>query len=154
MYRTFVIGCFIYGVYRRDHLAGGWPEKSVIAEDIFFVASVLFTGKGATMNGAYMHRSSEGVSSNSGSISRAYGVKVKSYWRMDYLMARGAGRDVMLNPVYASLPAWPRRMFAARVFRAFWFKFIRCRVRDLLRWWRDNARQSFVGNMWRAVRRR
>lgn len=154
MYRTFVVGCFIYGLYRRESLSAGWPEKSVIAEDIFFVASVLFSGKGVTVPGANMHRSSEGVSSNAKSISRAYGIKVKSYWRMDYLMAQGAGRDVRINPAYEALPAFRRRLFAAQVFRTFWFKFIRGRVRDLIRWWKDNARQSFVGNMWRAARRR
>ena len=155
LYYTSAHGGLIYGVIRREHIHREFSNPPVMWEDLYFTASVVFSGKAAMLENTFVHRSREGASGTNESTMAHYGVKFNNSFSPHYYRGIHAARDVMRNPAFRTLGPLRRRIFACQTFRFACFREIGPHpVRDAYDRARAWARTTFLWRKLRAVVRR
>jgi hypothetical protein len=154
MYRTVEAGGMFYGVIRRDKIGKGFPNKQVLWEDILLIASIMFQGKGETLDSVFLNRSHEGASSSRQSFLAHYGHKPTSDLGVRYIMGRNAAGDIRTNPVYNSLPSLRRMRLAAHVHVVVWLHYWRPTLRGQYLRFMAPIKRSFIGDVARSLRAR
>jgi glycosyltransferase involved in cell wall biosynthesis len=103
-YRTVTRNGTFYGVIRRELLAA-LPFPATVGSDWLLVASLAYSGKIRTVEGASIHRSLAGASQDQESLRRAYGLSKRQARHWYAVIARAVFSDIRSSPTYDRLGA-------------------------------------------------